>query len=62
MPVIDLKLLLLQRHSVWGLLTSQQEQLHVDGQTGVSPHIGLIKTGRLFSDCVREVNENLGLN
>jgi len=28
----------------------------------VSSHTGLIKTGRLFSECVREVNENLRLN
>ena len=28
----------------------------------VSSHIELIKTGRLFSECVREVNETLSLN
>ena len=30
--------------------------------TNVSSHIELIKTGRLFSECVREVNETLRLN
>jgi hypothetical protein len=28
----------------------------------VSSHTGLIKTGRLFSECVREVNEKFRLN
>jgi integrase/recombinase XerC len=29
---------------------------------GVSSHTGLIKSGRLFSECVKEVNENFRLN
>lgn len=31
-------------------------------KAAVSSHTGLIKTGRLFSQCVREVNENLRLD
>lgn len=37
MPVIDLKLISLWRHSAWSISTPLQEQFHVDRQTGFLP-------------------------